>query len=147
MTFLKHQKSSSHAFLELCHCRRMSNTFRIFLALILMLTATSALDISEDDSLAPKTLESKLPIMISSATDQTELAEPPPTIEGEEVPPDMKHGTNGTRENDRVDDWKCPNVTGANIECSCDFPHTLRCTGDRAALQVRDVEQLTMKII
>jgi hypothetical protein len=22
------------------------------------------------------------------------------------------------------------------VECSCDFPHTLRCTGDRTALKV-----------
>lgn len=32
--------------------------------------------------------------------------------------------------------WECPNITGIGIECSCDFPHTLRCTGDRTALQV-----------
>ncbi|XP_017888129.2 leucine-rich repeat-containing protein 15 [Ceratina calcarata] len=31
--------------------------------------------------------------------------------------------------------WECPNITKAGIECSCDFPHTLRCTGDRTALQ------------
>lgn len=32
--------------------------------------------------------------------------------------------------------WECPNITRAAVECSCDFPHTLRCTGDRTALQV-----------
>lgn len=32
--------------------------------------------------------------------------------------------------------WECPNITKAGVECSCDFPHTLRCTGDRTALQV-----------
>lgn len=31
--------------------------------------------------------------------------------------------------------WECPNITGVGIECSCDFPHTLRCTGDRTGLQ------------
>nr|ACE75191.1 leucine-rich repeat protein [Glyptapanteles flavicoxis] len=31
--------------------------------------------------------------------------------------------------------WECPNITKKNVECSCDFPHTLRCTGDRTALQ------------
>ncbi|KAL0113828.1 hypothetical protein PUN28_011277 [Cardiocondyla obscurior] len=31
--------------------------------------------------------------------------------------------------------WECPNITKAGVECSCDFPHTLRCTGDRTALQ------------
>lgn len=34
-------------------------------------------------------------------------------------------------------DWKCPNITKQlAVECSCDFPHTLRCTGDKTALQV-----------
>ncbi|KAK9302276.1 hypothetical protein QLX08_005704 [Tetragonisca angustula] len=32
--------------------------------------------------------------------------------------------------------WECPNITKAGVECSCDFPHTLRCTGDRTALQI-----------
>lgn len=32
--------------------------------------------------------------------------------------------------------WECPNITKGTVECSCDFPHTLRCTGDRTALQV-----------
>nr|XP_031829605.1 uncharacterized protein LOC116425698 [Nomia melanderi] len=31
--------------------------------------------------------------------------------------------------------WECPNITKAGVECSCDFPHTLRCTGDRTTLQ------------
>uniref|UniRef100_A0A182JR08 LRRCT domain-containing protein n=1 Tax=Anopheles christyi TaxID=43041 RepID=A0A182JR08_9DIPT len=34
-------------------------------------------------------------------------------------------------------DWRCPNVTeGANLECSCDLPHTLRCSGDLHGLEV-----------
>ncbi|KAL2740634.1 vasorin-like isoform X2 [Vespula squamosa] len=32
--------------------------------------------------------------------------------------------------------WECPNITKTSVECSCDFPHTLRCTGERTALQV-----------
>ncbi|XP_020278491.1 slit homolog 2 protein-like isoform X2 [Pseudomyrmex gracilis] len=31
--------------------------------------------------------------------------------------------------------WECPNITKPGVECSCDFPHTLRCAGDRTALQ------------
>ncbi|XP_015585957.1 leucine-rich repeats and immunoglobulin-like domains protein 1 [Cephus cinctus] len=31
--------------------------------------------------------------------------------------------------------WECPNITNVAVDCSCDFPHTLRCTGDRTALQ------------
>uniref|UniRef100_A0A182XYQ4 Uncharacterized protein n=1 Tax=Anopheles stephensi TaxID=30069 RepID=A0A182XYQ4_ANOST len=34
-------------------------------------------------------------------------------------------------------DWRCPNVSeGANLECSCDLPHTLRCSGDLHGLEV-----------
>ncbi|KAI4490638.1 hypothetical protein M0804_003582 [Polistes exclamans] len=32
--------------------------------------------------------------------------------------------------------WECPNITRPSVECSCDFPHTLRCTGERTALNV-----------
>ncbi|XP_052898128.1 uncharacterized protein LOC128304926 isoform X1 [Anopheles moucheti] len=34
-------------------------------------------------------------------------------------------------------EWRCPNVSeGANLECSCDLPHTLRCSGDLHGLEV-----------
>ncbi|XP_053676040.1 uncharacterized protein LOC128726268 [Anopheles nili] len=34
-------------------------------------------------------------------------------------------------------DWRCPNVSGGdNLECSCDLPHTLRCSGDLHGLEV-----------
>lgn len=33
------------------------------------------------------------------------------------------------------DEWKCPEIAEQPIvECSCDMPHTLRCTGDKTAL-------------
>ncbi|KAG8338294.1 hypothetical protein J6590_005839 [Homalodisca vitripennis] len=31
-----------------------------------------------------------------------------------------------------VEDWRCPEIS--NVSCSCDLPHTLRCTGGRDAL-------------
>lgn len=31
-------------------------------------------------------------------------------------------------------EWRCPDIS--NVSCSCDLPHTLRCTGDRNALTV-----------
>ncbi|KAL7293247.1 hypothetical protein TKK_0013027 [Trichogramma kaykai] len=34
-----------------------------------------------------------------------------------------------------VASWECPEITGQGIECSCDFPHTLRCIGDRTSLK------------
>lgn len=30
-------------------------------------------------------------------------------------------------------DWRCPHIS--DVSCSCDFPHTLRCTGGPAALE------------
>lgn len=33
--------------------------------------------------------------------------------------------------------WLCPEIEEhPRVECSCDLPHTLRCTGDRSAMQV-----------
>lgn len=35
------------------------------------------------------------------------------------------------------DIWKCPNITSTrNLECGCDMPHTLRCSGDIHSLAV-----------
>lgn len=35
-------------------------------------------------------------------------------------------------------EWKCPNVTSSrSLECGCDLPHTLRCTGDLHGLTVK----------
>ncbi|XP_067002029.2 leucine-rich repeat-containing protein 15 [Anabrus simplex] len=34
-------------------------------------------------------------------------------------------------------EWRCPEITRPPaVACSCDLPHTLRCTGDRTALRV-----------
>ncbi|KAG5881024.1 hypothetical protein JTB14_018046 [Gonioctena quinquepunctata] len=40
-------------------------------------------------------------------------------------------GTSGGEE------WKCPEIAEQPVvECSCDMPHTLRCTGDKTAMKV-----------
>lgn len=34
-------------------------------------------------------------------------------------------------------EWKCPNVSQSrNLECGCDIPHTLRCSGDIHGLEL-----------
>lgn len=34
-------------------------------------------------------------------------------------------------------EWKCPNITQSrNLECGCDMPHTLRCSGDIHGLEL-----------
>lgn len=36
-----------------------------------------------------------------------------------------------------TDEWKCPEITEQPVvECSCDMPHTLRCTGDKTAMEI-----------
>lgn len=38
---------------------------------------------------------------------------------------------------DETSDWKCPNISQSrNLECGCDMPHTLRCSGDIHSLEV-----------
>lgn len=32
--------------------------------------------------------------------------------------------------------WRCPELSRPHVSCACDFPHTLRCVADRAALGV-----------
>lgn len=40
--------------------------------------------------------------------------------------------------NPDVTEWKCPNISSnRNLECGCDMPHTLRCSGDVHSLEVR----------
>lgn len=35
------------------------------------------------------------------------------------------------------EEWRCPEITNQPIvECSCDMPHTLRCTGDKSAIGI-----------
>ncbi|KAJ8925431.1 hypothetical protein NQ315_009264 [Exocentrus adspersus] len=35
------------------------------------------------------------------------------------------------------EEWKCPEIAEQPVvECSCDMPHTLRCTGDRTAMKI-----------
>lgn len=46
------------------------------------------------------------------------------------------YGTLAIPTND-LETWKCPEIAQQPIvECSCDMPHTLRCTGDRTAMQI-----------
>lgn len=38
---------------------------------------------------------------------------------------------------DDTSEWKCPNISQSrNLECGCDMPHTLRCSGDIHSLEV-----------
>lgn len=38
---------------------------------------------------------------------------------------------------DDLKEWKCPNISQSrNVECGCDIPHTLRCSGNIHSLEV-----------
>lgn len=40
-------------------------------------------------------------------------------------------------------DWQCPNISQSrNLECGCDMPHTLRCSGDIHSLKVCLIKSL-----
>lgn len=43
--------------------------------------------------------------------------------------------------------WECPNIIKTGVTCSCDFPHTLRCIGDRTTLQVQYIQDIPHKRI
>lgn len=35
------------------------------------------------------------------------------------------------------DEWQCPDIQAKPyVECNCDMPHTLRCTGNKAAFKI-----------
>ncbi|XP_077289677.1 leucine-rich tendon-specific protein [Arctopsyche grandis] len=43
----------------------------------------------------------------------------------------------GSRTANMEEAWRCPQFEDhPAVECSCDLPHTLRCTGDRSAMQI-----------
>ncbi|XP_023289188.1 uncharacterized protein LOC105696975 [Orussus abietinus] len=90
----------------------MVETF-LLLLLVVAFVATSS-DISEDYISATTTSQS-------------------PPNETSWKPPEVST-TMAANLSDTV--WECPIITNNAVECSCDFPHTLRCTGDRSALEV-----------
>jgi len=95
---------------------RMPRPFRSLLVLTLIMTA-SCLDVTENDA--------------TTTTETSTSASGITTIAAEE---NASPSSSSSSPSDAV--WECPNITKAGVECSCDFPHTLRCTGDRTTLQV-----------
>ncbi|XP_025269965.1 leucine-rich repeat-containing protein 15 [Camponotus floridanus] len=94
----------------------MPRPFRSLLVLTLIMTA-SCLDVTENDA--------------RTTTETSTSASRVTTIATEE---NASPSSSSSSPSDAV--WECPNITKAGVECSCDFPHTLRCTGDRTTLQV-----------
>ncbi|KAM0724464.1 Leucine-rich repeat-containing protein 15 [Formica fusca] len=96
----------------------MPKPFRNLLVLTLIMTA-SCLDVTENNA----TTTTETPLLTSTFRITTIATEENATpSSSSSFPFDVA--------------WECPNITKAGVECSCDFPHTLRCTGDRTALQI-----------
>lgn len=48
---------------------------------------------------------------------------------------------------DETSEWKCPNISQSrNLECGCDMPHTLRCSGDVHSLEVKKKKKIKFQL-
>ncbi|KYN18788.1 PREDICTED: uncharacterized protein LOC108762138 [Trachymyrmex cornetzi] len=122
----------------------MPKLFQDLLVLTLIMTA-SCLDATEDN--VTTTMESITLMTTSTATfiktttteENALLPSATMTMQDNGIPKNLSHAppspspSPSSSFSDTV--WECPNITKAGVECSCDFPHTLRCAGDRTALQ------------
>jgi len=121
----------------------MPKLFRDLLVLTLIMTA-SCLDATEDN--VTTTMESITLMATSTATfiktiteENALLPSATMTTQDNGISKNLSHASpspspSPSSFSDTV--WECPNIIKAGVECSCDFPHTLRCAGDRTALQV-----------
>ncbi|XP_012217251.1 leucine-rich repeats and immunoglobulin-like domains protein 3 [Linepithema humile] len=118
----------------------MPKPLRNLLVLTLIITA-SCLDVTIDNAttstemslLITSTNTSRLMTITTkenSATSSTIL-----TVQDDSIPKNLSHTLSSSPSSSPDGIWECPNITKAGVTCSCDFPHTLRCIGDRTTLQ------------
>lgn len=109
----------------------MPKTLRNLIVLTLIITA-SCLDVMVNNSM---TSETSLLTSTSTSSLMT-ITENSMTIatQDDSIPKNLSYTLSSSSSSDGI--WACPYITKAGVTCSCDFPHTLRCTGDRTALQV-----------
>ncbi|TGZ56662.1 uncharacterized protein Lrt [Temnothorax longispinosus] len=127
----------------------MPKLFRDLLVLTLIMTA-SCLDATED-TVTTTTMEISTLIAASTYIDSTSMKTTIPKENAVSPLATMARQDDGISKNlshalpsplpspspsSSNTVWECPNITKAGVECSCDFPHTLRCTGDRTALEI-----------
>lgn len=135
---------------------RMPKLFRNLLVLALIMRA-SCFDVTEDNVITTTEISTLTATstyidntsMRTTITEENALATTSATVTTQDdgisknlshalpsspSPPLPSPSPSSSSSSDTV--WECPNITKAGVECSCDFPHTLRCTGDRTALQV-----------
>lgn len=116
----------------------MPNTVLIFILTAVYILHTKAQNVTIA-AVANITLSSIEPTGVTSTSFNPEQSHDS-TTESSTVPSEEISHNNASVQTEVIQKfdtpWECPNFTKKNVECSCDFPHTLRCTGDRTALQV-----------
>ncbi|KYM86110.1 Leucine-rich repeat-containing protein 70 [Atta colombica] len=124
----------------------MPKLFRDLLVLTLIMTA-SCLDATEDN--VTTTMESITLMAISTATfikttteENALLPSATMTTQDNGISKNLSHvspspSPSPSSFSDTV--WKCPNIIKAGVECSCDFPHTLRCADGLSNLTYLDL--------
>ncbi|XP_008557950.1 slit homolog 2 protein [Microplitis demolitor] len=115
----------------------MPNTVLIFILTAVYILHTKAQNVTIA-AVANITLSSIEPTGVTSTSFNPEQSHDS-TTESSTVPSEEISHNNASVQTEVIQKfdtpWECPNFTKKNVECSCDFPHTLRCTGDRTALQ------------
>jgi len=120
----------------------MPKLFQDLFILTLIMTV-SCLDATKDN--VTPTMEMSISIITSTSTsirtsiiEENALPSAIVTMQDDGILKNLSHASSPSLSPSPSSDtvWECPNITKAGVECSCDFPHTLRCTGDRTALQV-----------
>ncbi|CAK9833580.1 Leucine-rich repeat-containing protein 15 [Anthophora retusa] len=120
-------------------------TSRCSLLIVSLITVASCMDAKMDDSIMEDrtitgviSTTTSAPVVVTTISGLNKVEKTPPVNSSNAVKspdneniPDSSHAPSPS--SDTV--WECPNITKAGVECSCDFPHTLRCTGDSTALQ------------
>lgn len=96
-------------------------------------TTTSRSMLTTSTSMSTTTLVSTKLISTKENTTVSIMSSTTARTQDDKIPKNISHASSLSFP-DTV--WQCPNITKTGVECSCDFPHTLRCTGDRTALQV-----------
>lgn len=132
----------------------MPRTFRSLIILATIMTASCSDGRNNESTISSSTMMSTTASTVTASTDTTiinsttvsmvdstlitmnsrESAETVTTLSSISSGKDSKKVSTTSFIPDSV--WECPNITKTSVECSCDFPHTLRCTGERTALQV-----------
>ncbi|XP_011499113.1 PREDICTED: leucine-rich repeat-containing protein 15 [Ceratosolen solmsi marchali] len=117
----------------------MPDTFQSFLAVAIIIMVSSLGATLSYSTMTTPAAQAASAITMANSTPTT-MAMTGTTAASTSAPsiPAINENATSTKETPKIMSdivWECPSITGVGIECSCDFPHTLRCIGDRTSLQ------------